>query len=171
MKASTEQILGAGLSGFGGLGGGLLSGIGDALSEKGKLAQEALDKENVKPAPKSAPPKSPPIVGGSNVAVKPVLGSFKHGGVVPKTGTYKLHEGEEVKSMADKYSPKERHSFHRAMSHLNGGALHRHFGIPEGEPIPEEKKQEAANSDNPHVAKMGHMALAMAKWHKGKAKK
>ena len=65
----------------------------------------------------------------------------------------------------EKYSPTERHSFARAMGHLHGGALHRHLGIPEGEPIPTAKKEEAANSDNPHLSKMGHMALAMEKWH------
>jgi len=27
---------------------------------------------------------------------KRVRGSFKHGGVVPHTGTYRLHEGEKV---------------------------------------------------------------------------
>jgi hypothetical protein len=71
--------------------------------------------------------------------------------------------------MADeKHSPQERHSFHRAMSHLNHGALHRHLGIPEGETIPEDKLESAANSDNPHVAKMANMAKAMRGWHKGK---
>ena len=50
------------------------------------------------------------------------------------------------------------------MHKLHGGALHRHFNIPEGEPIPMEKKQEAANSDNPHVAAMGRMAVAMHGW-------
>ena len=95
-------------------------------------------------------------------------GSFKHGGTAHEEGVYKLHKGEKV--MAAEHSPQERHSFQRAMSHLHGGALHRHFGIPEGEPIPTAKKQEAANSDNPHVAKMGHMALAMENWHHGKSK-
>jgi hypothetical protein len=66
------------------------------------------------------------------------------------------------------YTPAERHSFSRAMGHLHGGALHRHFGIAEDKPIPHEKKVEAANSDNPHVAKMGHMALAFEKWNHGK---
>jgi hypothetical protein len=65
-----------------------------------------------------------------------------------------------------KHTPTERHSFHRAMAHLSHGALHRHLGVAEGEPIPTEKKQEAANSDNPHVAKMGQMALNMEKWNK-----
>jgi hypothetical protein len=66
------------------------------------------------------------------------------------------------------YSKKEKQSFHRHMSHIKHGALHRHFGIPEDEPIPMEKKQEAANSSNPHVAAMGRMAVAMAGWHHGK---
>ena len=68
----------------------------------------------------------------------------------------------------EKEGPTERHSFHRAMAHLNHGALHRHLGIPEGETIPDEKKEEAAESDNPHVRKMGQMALNMASWSKGK---
>ena len=62
------------------------------------------------------------------------------------------------------HSPEEKAQFHRAMSHLNVGGLHRHFGIPEGKPIPMAKKQEAANSDDPHVAKMGHLAVAMHSW-------
>jgi hypothetical protein len=67
------------------------------------------------------------------------------------------------------HSPEEKAHFARSMHKLHGGALHRHFGIPEGEPIPMEKKQEAANSDNPHVAAMGRMAVAMHGWsHKGK---
>ena len=64
------------------------------------------------------------------------------------------------------HSPEEKAHFHRAMSHLHKGALHKHLGIPEGEPIPMEKKQEAANSDNPHVAAMGRMAVAMHGWKK-----
>jgi hypothetical protein len=67
------------------------------------------------------------------------------------------------------HSPAEKAHFHRAMSHLHGGALHRHLGIPEGQPIPMTKKQAAANSDNPHVAAMGRMAVAMHGWkHPGK---
>ncbi len=67
------------------------------------------------------------------------------------------------------YSTKEKHSFSRAMGHLKTGALHRHLGVPEGEPIPQEKKEEAAHSDNPHVLKMGQMALNMSHWsHHGK---
>lgn len=62
------------------------------------------------------------------------------------------------------YSAKEKSHFHRAMSHLHTGALHRHLGIAEDEPIPEAKKEEAAHSENPHVAAMGRMALAMSHW-------
>lgn len=68
----------------------------------------------------------------------------------------------------EKNSAAERHSFHRSMAHLNHGALHRHLGIPEGETIPEDKLEEASNSDNPHVQKMANMAKAMRGWKKGK---
>ena len=67
------------------------------------------------------------------------------------------------------HSSEEKAQFHRAMSHLNAGGLYRHFGIPESQGIPMAKKQEAANSSDPHVAKMGHLAVAMHSWsHKGK---
>jgi hypothetical protein len=70
--------------------------------------------------------------------------------------------------MAAEHSPEEKSHFARSMHKLHGGALHRHFGIPEGETIPESKKEEAANSSNPHVAAMGRMAKAMSGWHHGK---
>lgn len=63
------------------------------------------------------------------------------------------------------YSPEEKKHFRRAMHHLHQGALHRHFGIPEDQDIPMEKKEEAAHSSNPHVAAMGRMAVAMHGWH------
>ena len=75
---------------------------------------------------------------------------------------YDPQTGEEIKNM--EHSSQEKAHFHRAMSKLHTGALHRHLGIPEGEPIPMEKKQEAANSENPHVAAMGRMAVAMHGW-------
>jgi hypothetical protein len=75
-------------------------------------------------------------------------------------------DGDEDKQM--EHSPSEKQHFHRAMGKLHGGALHRHFGIPEDQPIPMEKKQEAANSDNPHTAAMGRMAVAMHGWKHGK---
>jgi hypothetical protein len=96
------------------------------------------------------------------------LGSFKKGtDFVPKTGVYKVHEGEAVvpkEKNVSEHSPAEKKHFHRAMSKLHKGALHAHLGIPEGQPIPLEKKKEAANSSNPHVAAMGRMAVAMHGW-------
>jgi hypothetical protein len=68
------------------------------------------------------------------------------------------------------HTPEEKDHFHRAMSHLNAGGLHRHFGIAEDQPIPMAKKQEAANSDNEHVRKMGAMAVAMHSWSHNKKK-
>ena len=111
-----------------------------------------------------------------------------HDGVasVPKTGPAILKKGEKVikaednpdnpDTHADKTeidqmtsnSPSEKAHFHRAMSHLHKGALHKHLGIPAGQSIPMEKKQEAANSSNPHVAAMGRMAVAMHGWKHGK---
>jgi hypothetical protein len=66
------------------------------------------------------------------------------------------------------HTPEEKAHFARSMHKLHGGALHRHFRIPEGNTIPEEKKHEAANSSSPHVAAMGRLALAMSGWHHGK---
>jgi len=66
------------------------------------------------------------------------------------------------------HSPAEKAHFARGMHKLHGGALHRHFNIPEDQPIPMEKKQEAANSENPHTAAMGRMAVAMSHWNHGK---
>jgi hypothetical protein len=66
-----------------------------------------------------------------------------------------------------KYTPKEQEHFRRAMSKIHQGGLHKHLGIPEGEHIPMEKKQEAAHSDNPHVAAMGRLAVAMSHWKHG----
>ena len=44
------------------------------------------------------------------------------------------------------------------------GALHRALGVPEGDPIPEDKLESARNSSNPHVAKMAEFAHTMAGW-------
>jgi hypothetical protein len=49
-------------------------------------------------------------------------------------------------------------SHHRVVMHLHKGGLHKWAGVPMGEKIPEEKVQEAINSDNPHVAAMGRLA-------------
>ena len=78
--------------------------------------------------------------------------------------TPKPHVYDKGGKVNMEHSPEEKAHFSRAMHKLHGGALHRHFGIPEGEPIPMAKKEEAANSSNPHVAAMGRMAKAMAGW-------
>lgn len=103
-----------------------------------------------------------------------------HKGVasVPKTGPAILQKGEKVVKASDnpdnpendndsddkERTPEEKAHFHRAMTHLHTGGLHRHLGIEEGKPIPMAKKKEAAGSDNPHVAAMGRLAVAMAGW-------
>lgn len=107
-----------------------------------------------------------------------------HTGVdsVPKTGPAILKKGEKVvraednpdnpdnkgkKESTSKHSPSEKAHFHRAMSTLHRGGLHRALGIPEDQDIPMEKKQSAAKSDNPHVAAMGRLAVAMHGWKGG----
>jgi hypothetical protein len=118
--------------------------------------------------------------GGLNKSVG--LPSYKKGtDFVPKTGPAIIHRGEKIVPAKEnkeekseskdnaveeavEHTPSEKAHFHRAMAHLHAGALHRHLGIPEGKPIPMDKKQEAANSDNPHVAAMGRMAVAMHGW-------
>lgn len=67
--------------------------------------------------------------------------------------------------MAEHPASEKRH-FARSMHSLNKGGLHRHFGIPEDEPIPMAKKEEAAHSSNKHVAAMGRLAVAMHGWKK-----
>jgi len=53
----------------------------------------------------------------------------------------------------------KRNSGYRAMFHLRKGGLHKAMGVPMDKPVPEEKKEEAAHSENPHVQKMGQFAL------------
>lgn len=93
----------------------------------------------------------------------PRLDCYDNGGVVktaagadPKIACY--DKGGVV------HSTDEKSHFHRAMAHLNKGGLHRALGIPEDQDIPLAKKQAAANSENPHTAKMGAMATAMHGW-------
>lgn len=45
------------------------------------------------------------------------------------------------------------------------GMLHKHLGIPEGEPIPEDKLEDALHSDDAHVRKMAQFAKNAKKWH------
>lgn len=105
-----------------------------------------------------------------DTGAKSPLASYKNGtDYVPKTGNYKLHEGEKVVPADENpaneesvnHSPAEKNHFSRALHKLHRGALHQHLGIPEDQPIPMEKKEEAAKSGNPHVAAMGRLAVAM----------
>ena len=57
-------------------------------------------------------------------------------------------------------------SKHRVVMHLANGGLHRATHTPENENIPEEKKEAAAHSKNPHMREMGQLALNMEHWHK-----
>jgi len=58
----------------------------------------------------------------------------------------------------------KRNSHHRAMFHLREGGLHQWarthgFKGSDSDPLPQEFKEKAANSDNEHVRKMGQFAL------------
>jgi hypothetical protein len=44
---------------------------------------------------------------------------------------------------------------------MNKGGLHRALGVPEGQPIPADKMEQAKNSKNPHVRKMAQFAHTM----------
>ena len=131
---------------------------------KEKRLPWALDKANTKKAPvyhdgvDSVPETGPAIL-------------EKGEKVVPKEENPDNPDNEPDMDSDDKvHSPEEKAHFARSMHHLNAGGLHRHLGIPEGKPIPMAKKQEAANSDNPHVAAMGRMAVAMHGWKHPKKK-
>ena len=41
---------------------------------------------------------------------------------------------------------------------IKKGALHRALGIPENQPIPESKLEEAKHSKDPHIRRMAHLA-------------
>ena len=151
-------------------------------SEPASTARPTVPSDHVNRKPYGSGPGEKVI--DTHEMTKP-LGSYKNGtDYVPKTGVYKLHEGEKVvpkdenehadnvveeamenhEEAMENHSPEEKAHFARSMHKLHGGALHRHFGIPEDQPIPMEKKQEAASSSNPHVAAMGRMAVAMHGW-------
>jgi hypothetical protein len=90
---------------------------------------------------------------------------------------YQKTKGEHAEPDADDYddggkvhTPEEKNHFARSMNHLNAGGLHRHLGISEDKPIPHSKKVEASKSDNPHVAAMGRLAVAMSGWKHPKKK-
>jgi hypothetical protein len=106
---------------------------------------------------------------GNPVMNNPIR-SFKHGtDYVPETGLAMLHKGEKVipkeKNMAE-HSPEEKAHFHRAMSKLHTGGLHRALGVSEDKPLTMEQKQKAAASSNKHMAAMGRLAVSMHNWGK-----
>lgn len=89
----------------------VLKGAKDALAKADSLTKSAEGTTSSRFAPKTAgaAPVTKPSPGGMNKEVSDVasglkwrgeqtkaLGSFKKGGTVPKTGNYKLHEGEKV---------------------------------------------------------------------------
>ena len=46
------------------------------------------------------------------------------------------------------------------------GGLHKALHVPEGQKIPEQKVEKAANSSNEHVAKMAHLAETLNHFHR-----
>lgn len=98
-------------------------------------------------------------------AAKP--NTFKHGGVVQKTGIALVHKGETVIPVADHDSKEEtvHLSKHRVVMHLHAGGLHRALNVPEGQTIPKERIEAATHSKNPHLREMAHLALTMEHWH------
>jgi len=83
---------------------------------------------------------------------------YDKGGVVGDKNNY--HHGD--------YSPTEKSEFHRSMSSLHQGGLHRALGIAEGEKIPMAKIEAATHSENGHTRKMAVMAKSMHSWKHGK---
>ena len=136
------------------MGPGLLSGLGNALQPDTTGVQ---DKNGV--MHHTAPDAGKPGVAKPN--------SFKHGGVVQKTGIALVHKGETVIPNA-KDAPKEgtmkNHSLHRALASMHKGGLHRALGVAPGEKIPADKLASARNSDNPHIQHMANLAHTMEGW-------
>lgn len=122
----------------------------------------------------SGPEQVGPTLSGPTGMSGPM--SFKHGGVVPRTGMALVHKDERVLSVAERKKSGDTHpmhnvSLHRVLAHLNKGGLHRALGVKEGEPIPAEKLEKAKNSTNDHISKMAHFASTMEGWHHGGDKK
>ena len=172
---------------------GIAEGLKNRIQQSAAIAAMRDNEEHPPSTPTPSPYASTPLdkVAHQRPAPKGEKDMYKqavewssglkkyHKGVasVPETGPAILKKGEKVVPAEknpdnpdnkgdhmSEHSPEEKAHFSRAMHKLHGGALHRHFGIPEGEPIPMAKKEEAANSSNPHVAAMGRMAKAMAGW-------
>lgn len=135
---------------------GAVSDAKGALKDQWNQAKDIL----------SGPEKNAPT--GSSAA-KP--NSYKHGGVVQKTGLALVHKGEKVIPVAhhDDKQDDVHLSKHRVVMHLNHGGLHRALHVPEDENIPQDKLEAAKNSSNPHVRAMASLADTMEhKWHHGK---
>ena len=96
----------------------------------------------------------------------PLAPLYDKGGVVKESNVDCMDKGGEVT-----HSPEEKAAFHRSLSHLNTGGLHRHFGVSEDKPLTHAQKEQAANSDDSHVSRMGHFALAAEGWHHKHGKK
>jgi hypothetical protein len=69
------------------------------------------------------------------------------------------------------HTPEEKAHFHRALSSISKGGLHRSLGVDESKPLSMEQKEKAAKSENPHIAAQGRLAVAMAHWHHQHGKK
>lgn len=52
--------------------------------------------------------------------------------------------------------------------HLKKGALHRALKVPEDQPIPADKMQEAAHSNSPHMRRMANFAKVSEHFDHGK---
>jgi len=68
--------------------------------------KKVVPRDGGQPSPGYHAPKMRPDAGGALGS----RGSFKHGGIVPKTGIYKVHRGEEVisRKMARRYAENKR---------------------------------------------------------------
>lgn len=162
---SAKQFIGDVLSG---MGPGILSGVGKALTDDGKPAHFES--------------RQPEATSDNS---QPAIPKYKKGtDYVPKTGPAILHKGEAVLNKEDaqrlrdgkmskttktttpgsksETTSKEHNvSLYRAMSHLNKGGLHRALGVKEGEKIPADKLAAAKKSKNPHIRKMAQFAGTM----------
>lgn len=83
--------------------------------------------------------------------------SFKDGGIVKKTGLALVHEGETIVPKDAAEGTHNGLSKHRVLRHILRGGLHRAIGFKEGDVIPDDKLDEAAGSENPHVAAMAKL--------------
>jgi hypothetical protein len=53
----------------------------------------------------------------------------------------------------------------RDLIHFQNGGLHRALKVPEGEPIPAKKMEEALYSENPHIRNMANFASVLEGFH------